>query len=395
MALILLATLGPRALADDTDVPGPIETLADPPADQPPVDGDGDGTLAGAARSGATLEAQVQNGQDGGPEGSGPEEAGADLPGQATANLLPAAGQGCGAAGGCPDGLVNPDGLVVAAAPVGGRPPGGEPPGGQAPPRPPQQPPDPRLTAEDLAARAKELEALHRGWATWEARHAENAELHRLQVRRELQALDQVLHRLAAQGDLPEDLEERYRTWEERHAEAWEHHLGQMKAEQQVFDERWARRAVARERERSQEGGSTMSIVAGIEPLLAPSGDGGRPEIPGLPPTVWNGPDLILVLPPYVKVRSDPVTATPGTGQTRLDTVIPPSRSTPAPEETTRTSPRMEAALEAGRTATRIGVVATLGLVLYVLLMGVKSVACPICSLAILPPDGLAGPTPG
>ncbi|HKE98597.1 MAG TPA: hypothetical protein VKG45_06685 [Actinomycetes bacterium] len=178
-------------LAGDSDVTEVLASSPEEPVEQPaPVaataDGDhGGDLLAGGPAAGWQLtlvesprdwtgdavgdeaaKVLAQPGQDADPADitAGPPDP-ARQEGREGQEIQLEAGQGCRAAGGCPDGPEAPGGLTKAAGITGGGPSSGGRPPGTPPWLPPRQQPDPRLGPQELAQRELEQQALERRWA--------------------------------------------------------------------------------------------------------------------------------------------------------------------------------------------------------------------------------------
>jgi len=232
MALVLIAAMGPRALAaDDGEGPAPSPELpADAPPDQPPAvaaaddagdRGEGEAAPAGADASAWTLWLVVSSSEAGATsreaaggtgtqavaetsQGAGVTDATADAAGQALPDQQPDPGHGCGAAGGCADGPEHQDAPAAAAAAAGGPTASGY----QPPARPPRPALDPQLSPQQRHTMRVEYEQLLAGWQAAEAQIAADlaevlrlAELHGLRVQQEFQAFETKWTERAAQRE--------------------------------------------------------------------------------------------------------------------------------------------------------------------------------------------------
>jgi hypothetical protein len=344
VTLVLVAALGPRALADDTDIlvsiAPPVEPLPPAaPADDAGADGNGD-TAAVTPKQEWTLwlEARVldTNGDAEGdtpPRGpvqpsqdSGGENVTADPLDEAAQDQWPDASHGCGAPGGCPNGLSNHDGLAAAAMTGGGGSPDDQPLR-----NPPQPPSDPRSSAEDDEARARlERERVERVRPVWEAREVRGRDPREVPGGELLIAAD-----VAREVGLSR--------YEARHALNYLRLRAFVQPEWEARGELLDPAQLARDldaspsqvgrilRDLRQEGQSAMSKVEGTEVLATPPTKGRTLQIPALPPTV--GDESVARGPAGFAANETTVAGAGPAGfdKTELDTAIPAMVVPPTP----------------------------------------------------------------
>jgi hypothetical protein len=137
MALILVATLAPRALADDSDSSDvlalfetPVDEPAEPPSAAPTGDrgadraGEGDAVAGDPATAWLLWPDATDSGRDTAPPAQVQPDQDADPLSRATSDLQAGASQGCGGAHACANGPEHHDSPAAAAAtPDGGGPP--------------------------------------------------------------------------------------------------------------------------------------------------------------------------------------------------------------------------------------------------------------------------------
>jgi hypothetical protein len=255
LALVVVAAVVPGARAD-TDgggmppAPGPVgdETLAETFQDQPtvaaeeadgadgiaPTEG-GEGTVAGNLPPGGTdpqdpasLAVAERHPEDR-PQGDQPPEVDSSDPLHEAEQLAQRfdAGQGCAAAGGCPERPATP-GIPTATGTRGGTGPTG--PGGDQPAgRPAQQPPDPHLTPQQQAQMGRRQRQLVRERDARDARRAAALEQAREILEQERQRVQAARAALRAAGEEPDptvveqedqQLDAKRRAWEDERDEA-------------------------------------------------------------------------------------------------------------------------------------------------------------------------------